>query len=287
MSRQLASTRLGFVQRYWRGEVSLLLTIVFFLLALRAVLVLLQSSFLQAESLGSTSLWLFLGLLLLLWQILGACRAVDHNMSYSGDMVAVYLCYISMALVLVVSLVQVGDALSALKPTVASASAVEPTPPLLRVEGRRVLLSGDIDFAANTELRATLEHHKNIDTLLLDSEGGRVFAARALALTIEQYQLDTHVDQRCHSACTLAFIAGAKRSLSAGAQLGFHRYRHNIKQAGIALSVDEQLRKDQQLFLLRGVDARFVDKMFSHSNEQLWRPSRSELLQAGVVNTPP
>jgi len=273
------------VSRFWRGEYSLVLTIIIFLFLLRLSFYIAQHYLLQPHSLVGTTLWIAAGSALLVWQVRGAYKAIEESLGYSGDMVSVYLCYLGMMLVFVVSLLQTADALAALNksPDPAVITAKQGLR-LLPVSKEHILLQGNLDFVSNQRLRATLEKNRNIKTVQLDSEGGRVFAARALAITIAHYGLNTHVESVCHSACTLVFIAGAKRTMAATAQLGFHRYKHKSKQPGRELSVDEQLVKDQQEFLRRGVRAEFVDKMFNSEADGLWLPAQQELKKAGVLH---
>lgn len=274
------------VSRHWRGDLSLVVTIGIALIALRVGHYALQAMYLQPLSLPSTAFWLISGLLLLVWQFTGALRAVDRSMSYSGDMVAVYLCYMSLALVLALSLLQVGDAIAVLKQSPVAEKPVYIAPQLLPVsdDGTAVSVIGTLDFPTNQSLQETLLQRPTVTTVLLNSEGGRVFAARALAITVQKNNLSTRVSGVCHSACTLIFMAGEIRSLADDAKLGFHRYSLSTAVPGKQLSIGDQLEKDRKYFLQRGASAVFVEEMFSRESDEIWQPSREELLQAGVLN---
>lgn len=289
VSDSVAGATENALSRYWRGDLSLAVTIAIALIALRVGHYALQAVYLQPLSLPSTAFWLASGLLLLIWQFTGALRAVDRSMSYSGDMVAVYLCYMSMALVLALSVLQVGDAIAVLKQSPIAKKLVYIAPQLLPIseDGTTVSVEGALDFPVNQRLQETLLQRPAVTTVLLNSEGGRVFAARALAITVQKHSLSTRVSGGCHSACTLVFMAGETRSLASDAKLGFHRYSLSSSVPGNQLSIGDQLEKDRGYFLRRGASAEFVEKMFSRESDEIWQPSLVELRQAGVVNADP
>lgn len=287
MSDSVAGATENPLSRYWRGDLSLAVTIAIALIALRVGHYGLQAVYLQPLSLPSTAFWLMTGLLLLLWQFTGALRAVDRSMSYSGDMVAVYLCYMSMALVLALSLLQVGDAIAVLKQSPIAEKPVYVPPALLPIseDGLTVSIEGTLDFPVNQRLQETLLQRPAVTSVLLNSEGGRVFAARALAITVQKHGLSTRVSRLCHSACTLVFMAGEVRSLASDAKLGFHRYSLSSSVPGNQLSIGDQLEKDRAYFLHRGASNAFVEKMFSRESDEIWQPTLVELRQAGVLNS--
>lgn len=273
--------------RHWIGGYSLLLTIAVVLLALRGLHYFLQHLFLSPLSLPSVAVWLGSSCLLLLWQVRGALRSVDKNLSISGDMVSVYFCYFALLVVFAVTFVQAGDALVQLRRPTTDAprliSSAEAVVMPLSADGRVLSVSGVLSFAHNQALKRTLDSHSSVRTVLLDSEGGRVYAARAMALTVQQRGLDTRVETRCLSACTLVFLAGAQRSMGAEAKLGFHRYIMAKKQPGRAPQLELELDRDRQYFLARGVNEAFVSRMFKASHQAIWYPQRHELQESGVL----
>lgn len=287
MMPSLACPGARFLLAHWRGELGLWPTLCFSLLALRAALYGLQSACLPLQSPLVSLAWVLASLAVLVWQLRGALRAVDRNMSYSGDMVAVYLCYSSMALVLAVSLVQAVDAVAASQPPSQPIPAAAQVEALLPVSEAATVVhvQGRLDFPLRQRLLDTLAHYPGIGEVALDSAGGQVFAARALALTLEAKGLDTRVDGVCYSACTLVFMAGIQRRLGDGAVLGFHRYALTETRPGQPLSIDRELRRDQAYFLSRGATEDFVAAMFQRGHSELWKPEAEELRAFGVVNS--
>ncbi len=275
------------VRRHWRGEYSLFITSLVFLLLLRLLHYSFQSSFDQPLSGFVFFFCLASNLALLAWQIAGSLRAIDHSMSFSGDMVAVYLCYLCATLVFVVSLLQVGDSLSSLNPPAPTENVVLAAPVQLPLsaDGQTVLVQGFLDFNTSSKLQTTIASNPQVKTLLLTSEGGRVFAARAMSIAVERAGLDTRIDGNCFSACALLFMAGKQRSMGRESQLGFHRYSMSATQPGQVLSIEAELEKDRAYFLSRGVHANFVLHMFDRQSDEIWRPTRIELEQAGILTS--
>jgi hypothetical protein len=85
------------------------------------------------------------------------------------------------------------------------------------------------DAKALQELSPELERRElSVD---LDSRGGNVSAAMQIGRLIRKYEGTTRIAAgaeegkwaKCHSACALIFIAGVRREIYPGAQLGLHR----------------------------------------------------------------
>jgi len=110
---------------------------------------------------------------------------------------------------------------------------------------------------------------------------GYVFVARAMARIIMERQLSTHVETRCYSACTVAFLAGKQRTMAEMAKLGFHKYK--LESENGTVDVAEELDKDRQFFASRGISACFIQQIFVAEHSDLWVPEKSVLVAAGVV----
>ena len=79
-----------------------------------------------------------------------------------------------------------------------------------------------------------------------------------LARGIQQFGLDTQVESECYSACTIAFIAGRKRTLGKSGRLGFHQYRiDSLHQIPFAEPAREQ-EKDIARFREQGIAEDFT-----------------------------
>lgn len=182
------------------------------------------------------------------------------------------------------------------------------------IEGERLVFNGDveaedgydgIEYADARELRRLLRENTSITILELNSDGGVTPAALEMAVAVTDYSLDTLVNERCESACTLVFIAGEKRSLGRGARLGFHSgswARGDMKDfygamrdsngwldefAFASWAYEEGMRdfnKQLELMVSRGVDIQFITRAAYVNFYDIWYPTRDELVKFGVIN---
>ncbi len=216
---------------------------------------------------------------LLIWQITGTLRSVERTLKGSGDMILYWGCYgasLGAALVMAVDLTSLMSTTSGANPPPAPQSYD------LEVRGDTILIEGFIGFRTNTALRALLDGPDATYTKVrLNSDGGRIFAARAIASALILHDINTEVAGRCASACTLIFMAGKQRHLRDGGQIGFHQY---LQTSGVQLldTVEEQ-KKDRAYFKSRGVSDGFISAMFQAAHQDIWFPDREELRAAGIV----
>lgn len=154
-------------------------------------------------------------------------------------------------------------------------------PDILPVTKGVAFLEGEIDFHSYNGLKNALAAFPDLDTLNLDSPGGRIPAARGLALVVAAAGLKTHVTGICASACTLVLVAGSKRSMDADAKIGFHGYR--LLSNTPFLDVQKEQARDMDYFKRRGVSAEFLDHVFATPFEDMWLPTKAELLTSGVL----
>lgn len=144
--------------------------------------------------------------------------------------------------------------------------------------------SGEITPSSPRQLNDYLLTASQINTLVLDSTGGDIYAARAIAITVKQLALNTHVDNQCFSACNIVYSSGTRRTASAGAIFGFHRYQYQMGNPELYGSVQEQQAKDAAFFQQQGIKQDFIDRMFSASAQELWTPPLPRLLAAQLVH---
>jgi hypothetical protein len=166
----------------------------------------------------------------------------------------------------------------------AQIDAVSPPDYELRLlaEADTLVIEGPIANGLSRDVRALLAEEPSIKTVVLNSNGGRIFEARGVAKEIIERGLDTRVTGHCRSACTIAFVAGKRRSLGEHGLLGFHSYRLD----GVMAFVDplEEQEKDRAFFLSQGLDAAFIDDVFATPHEDMWQPRADRLLDAGVIH---
>ncbi|MEM8750969.1 MAG: hypothetical protein AAGF28_11760 [Pseudomonadota bacterium] len=237
------------------------------------------------ESRIATSVIIVFVLAILSWQTVGTLRTITNDQRSYGAPMNAWLGYGALLTALVLGGLQITDqAMAGFSKRAALEAQYRPVLLPVSDDGTSAILSGDLDFKSDASLRATLEAHPTVRVVTLSSDGGLVFAARALAITIAEHGLDTRVEATCQSACTIPFMAGMERSVSPSGRLGFHRYRflkaHQMRKSG---SDDEQ-DKDIAYFRKRGVAADFLKRAFQTPHTSIWYPSLSLMRTANVVN---
>ena len=267
----MLSRVLHFPVSHWRGEVALWPTLLLTLVGLR----------LLVAGIGGLD-FITLDIGIFVWQVVGALRAISRHQHDTPDFLSAVAGYAAI-LICIPALVWpqldrlANNNMPAIKDQIHQDTGVTLVPKV-------AMLSGDIDFVMFDAFEDLLKRHETINLVVLDSHGGRVFAARAVAKLIREYKLDTHVDGICASACTLAYIAGSTRSLGPSGRLGFHGYS---SQSNIQVNdASKEEAKDRATFLVLGVSAAFVEKMFQAAPQDMWFPSAQELREAGVTTKP-
>jgi hypothetical protein len=193
--------------------------------------------------------------------------------------------------VLVISVSAIGEVQAIIFNQSAKANAGQTRTPDYRLSAdpanREYVVEGVIDFGITRDFRALLEQYPEGTRVVLSSQGGSIYEARGLAVLIQQYQLDTHVDDECSSACTLAFIGGQRRSLGTSAKLGFHQYSMaylNRHQVSPFHDLGKEQQRDIEFMLARGISQEFVDRAFEKSHQDIWFPDQASLIRFGVVH---
>ena len=159
------------------------------------------------------------------------------------------------------------------------------------------ILSEDVDV-----FLALLRANPGIAVVELNSSGGEVYAATQIKDVLIDFGLDTRVHGECDSSCVTVFLGGKRRTMSRGSRIGFHQiywsaeniatYYENEREtqgwktpfdfaAWMYLDTQEEVYANLEYMLSRGVDPGFAIK--TNPQGDIWRPLRSELLQAGVL----
>lgn len=266
------------LRNHWHGQHNLLLTVFVALLGVRVVLGVLQ----PLVPVAAIGYWVVLSVLILVWQLVGAWRAGDNHLRDDGGAMLHWLGILSMVVVAVLTLLQIADALVRRLPPALPPPVTETVLPI-DDSGTVVTLSGPLTWEMHTALEQSLRRHQSIRQVNLASDGGLVFGARALALLIQRYQLNTHVASGCYSACTLVFMAGAERTLAATGSLGFHQYAIDEPNRVQTINVREELDRDRHYLLAQGASEAFVKRVFQAAPSDMWIPSHSLLREAGVL----
>lgn len=272
--RIVFSTRL--IAEHWFGRAPLWVTIAVTLIGFRWALGMIQSELPQPALLP----WLAASIAIFVWQIVGAWRAIDRHARSHGSIMSLWLGYAAIVLVFALTLMQSLDAV-ARRGLVGS--SYEPFVLTTDDSGRTVVIEGDINWHHYTALKAALAEPNSINWVRLHSEGGLVFAARAIASIVMEHSLSTYSDLACYSACTLVFVAGKERLLSSQARLGFHQYSVESPVDLVAVDPLRAQQTDQDYLLGRGIATEFVDDVFQSGPDTMWFPDRDVLVRAKVI----
>ena len=148
--------------------------------------------------------------------------------------------------------------------------------------GTMLDFSGGISFGTAKEFETMLKAMDNVRTVRLNSNGGRIAEAQKISDLIRARRLSTHVSQHCASACTVVFLGGKQRSLSAGAKLGFHQpyFRGMTGSEQRVLIAREQARLEKF-----GLSHAFAERANTAAPSGMWYPEQDELLRERVITS--
>lgn len=141
--------------------------------------------------------------------------------------------------------------------------------------GTEMEIAGGFKYGLARDAERLFASAPDLKVVHLNSAGGRLGEATALAQHIRARGLDTYTSAACASACTLAFAAGRQRWLKRGAKLGFHR---------AIFAGTETAEEMRALLLAAGLERSFVERAVAQSATSLWFPDELELLQAKAVS---
>ncbi len=143
-----------------------------------------------------------------------------------------------------------------------------------------VYFSGSINFETAKALKKILNQNPSIKNIELSSSGGYINSAHNLVQVITKHNLNTKVSSSCHSACTIAFLGGKGRFITPKANMGFHHpFMPGIPQY-ITLKANYKL---WNLMKQKGIPQNFITKIFEIGPQNLWFPSKKELLKSGYA----
>ena len=279
MSSSILHAMNGHIIRHWRGKYPVFVTILILLLCLRVMIGLIPFISNSVLSLAIV----IASLLIFIWQIVGTWRCIEWHLRATGETMVYWTGWSSMFIVTVLTFLHAADLLIPPSPKITLESLRKSPLPLLSEDGTRIYLKGEINYDLNDDLLTLVKQNEQISTVVLESVGGRIYAARALAFSIEKNNLNTHVDKECNSACTIAFMAGKTRTLRKAGRIGFHQYQFSkphplrVNQAG-----DEQ-DKDRLYFAKQGIKKDFLARVYESGHEDIWQPDRQVLLESGVI----
>lgn len=280
--------------RHWRGELSL--GISYWLngaLLANAVPLLLLGAVRGNEASDSADLrvtaLLQLGVIVatcigFLWSVVGTWRSAGRHVDRGGSAgwaVAAKVMVVLGTLSLAGNMARDNIAQQAIELT-QIALGKDPLPlPELQVtpDGKSLHLTGSLGTGSAAAVRDVLAASPQVNVVVLRSNGGRVFEARAIAGEVRRRQLNTYVEGLCASACTLVFLAGHDRGATPNARIGFHRPAFAGRE-GNGLAGTDQL---SQLYRDAGVSEHFVSRVRATPHASMWFPTRHELIDNKVL----
>ncbi|MCP4619020.1 MAG: DUF4339 domain-containing protein [Bradyrhizobium sp.] len=288
--------RQNFIARHWRGEyplwVSYWVVGLFSNMAALLAIVLLSQFMVTQVAYVPFALWLFFvtiwsGLVeLAIWQGVGIWRSASRRhlelraagkRAFWPGMAKVAVC---------LGALQLGGVLvKAALPQIVEATRMaflgDPSIPsytVRAINGTEAEIAGGIKYGVTTDLEKLLNAQPGVRVVHLDSVGGRIGEGKKLNALIRERQLDTYVETKCMSACTLVFAGGRERILGKGAALGFHRGAFPGGQ-----SDDVGSSVERQIYAAAGFSKAFIDRALATPNADMWKPTAAELLSYKVV----
>lgn len=268
-----------FFVNHWKGRNSLVLTALFSVLALSIMFSSLIS--LWAPQIPITiGLACVVGLGLVIWQVVGTVRAAENHAREYSDFVPIWMSYGALLFGAIYTIsALIGPVVGRYTP----APYVAPIAKEVTTNGHIVRIDGNITLLVNTTIKNMLKNDPTFRSIELKSDGGSIHAARGLATTIQEHQMDTIAIGPCRSACTLVFIAGKTRKVAPDGSLGFHSYRIDLPNYSGGKDPEQEETRDALLFEAQGVSADFINKMYKAPHSDLWTPTHAELREAGLI----
>jgi hypothetical protein len=288
--------RQNFIARHWRGEyplwVSYWVVGLFSNMAALLAIILLSQFMVTQVAYVPFALWLFFitvwsGLVeLAVWQGVGIWRSASrrHLELRAAGKRALWPGMAKVAICL--GALQLGGVLvKAAIPQIAEATRMtflgDPSIPsytVRAINGTEAEIAGGIKYGVTTDLEKLLSEQPGVRVVHLDSVGGRIGEGKKLNALIRARQLDTYVEAKCLSACTLAFAGGRQRILRKGAVLGFHR---GAFPGGQSDDIGSGVERD--IYAAAGFSKAFIDRALATPNADMWKPGAPELLSYKVV----
>ena len=290
---------MDYFKNHWQGKHSLSRSLYVNLILLRGLFLVLDPGWLfqfvtydRYSSLLILAYSFFAHGILLVWQMVGLHRSCDRYLRAGGNSGTSWWIYGVMLVCAILTLVKIPDTII---PPVGEITRNQLSKNLKQQqlekyrldvipEQNLVRLDGSIELGVTELLINILQQYPRTSFLQLNSDGGNIFAARGLAQLIEKQGLKTQVTQTCNSACTLVYIAGARRTIGPEGRLGFHQYRLLAGYPDTFTNPDSEQDKDRLFFFRKGVTQDFLDRIYSSAADSIWYPDQQMLLGAGVVH---
>lgn len=154
----------------------------------------------------------------------------------------------------------------------------------LSADGRTLQFNGPIGAGDARRLGALLETSPAVRTFELASPGGRLVEAQRIVELVRQRGGNTRAVGDCQSACTLVFLAGAKRQLMPGAQLGFHRASTGTFNPAFDEIANQELAR---VYRRMELPEDYIQQTLKTPARRMWYPSSEDLVRHALILPPP
>jgi curved DNA-binding protein CbpA len=286
--------KLNYICKHWRGELSLAISFWVNVCLINIIIMSLVNWFVQNSPIDHpviSARVIFIivisSLFVFTWQIVGLWRSCDRHVVVSDRAFWARTAQAMVVLCLVANLGNIASYWGIYKEVYQVGFQKDTTPAYtlsLRKNDSLIHLEGGLRFGVSKDVASLLKGNPDIGGIILDCSGGRIYEGRELSKLILIYGLDTYSLKGCYSAGTVAFISGTNRFLGTGATLGFHQYHMGYDRLDEFVDVEEEQEKDLLIFKRKDIKKEFLEKLYTSSAEDLWFPSREELLSAGVIH---
>jgi len=286
---------MDYIKQHWRGNLGLKQSFWLNLVLLSVLIFHLERFTLPpfitgelAVTISVTVFFILTKVVIYGWQIVGTLRACDRALQDGADRYWVISVHGALVLSLVAVLVLSFSSYQALQGYKRQFNPPEYlliTPKYsfsLTNAGTLLHIKGPLESGITSNISRFISKHTGISGLILDSGGGQIAEGRGLARIIKENSYNTFSMGDCMSACTIAFAAGAIRTLGEHARIGFHQYQSFTVYPKFDIEVEQA--RDIHFFREQGIAEEFLRKMFAHPPEDMWWPSGEELLRAGFVH---
>lgn len=277
---------MNYVLRHWRGQLPLSISFFVNFLGLNVLIFLLAQN--TAGGMVAVSPYhsaaiilvkLALALLVSIWQLVGLFRCAINQPTWIVRIAVIGITLLAAANQLRLAYQHQAQYLGIAR----LAFRIDALPEyqvLAQPEKKLLIINGPFGIGIADTVEQLLSDAR-YEIIILNSPGGYIYEGRRVAELIRRHDLSTTSISQCSSICTLAFLAGKHRFLAPGASLGFHQYASDfISAKGL---INEQA-EDMATFAGYGISPAFIEKIYQTPPEQLWVPSREELLNARVIS---
>jgi hypothetical protein len=282
-----------FILQHWRGEFSLPLAYwgisVLFVGLIRIIAEVLTGELESSSTSLTSTAWILFGFyaftyVIICWSLIGTWRSATRYSLEKKSSLWSGLAKLAIALgVLQISstfLIKEAPVLKVMSAFLMGSNASTRINVEILDDGKTIKLSGMFGNGSFNTFKTSLDKNPNINRIFLSSNGGLFKEVSLIAEEILIKRLDTYVEDKCESFCTIVFLSGYNRFSTPNAKIGFH----SPALKGFSDSDGELHIESKKLYAKLRVSKEFIDKIYSTPNSDVWYPTHKELVDAGIVN---